>query len=135
MANFCCSIELEPRTLKQQQLDQAREIAVGIIQMNQPNEASNVFVEELELGVGAMKETAVMVVPAAAGTSKPEKAKEEEEDYSSSKSMSMSKVDDVVQCQCALNLNSPTPTTTTTTMDSPLLLLHSKFKEPLSAPF
>ncbi|KAI4329216.1 hypothetical protein L6164_021504 [Bauhinia variegata] len=42
MANICCSIELEPRTLNQGQLNQAREVAV------QNLEASALFVEEMD---------------------------------------------------------------------------------------
>ncbi|KAK4413846.1 hypothetical protein Salat_2797400 [Sesamum alatum] len=63
MANFCCSIELEPRTLNQGQLNHAREIAVDIVQRKEPDEASTIFHRDqgLQPGVG-VKETVVVVV-------------------------------------------------------------------------
>ncbi|KAK9281261.1 hypothetical protein L1049_004157 [Liquidambar formosana] len=47
MATTCCSIEMEPRTLNEGQLNQAREVAVDIVQKLEPNEASNAFTEGL----------------------------------------------------------------------------------------
>ncbi|KAK6153640.1 hypothetical protein DH2020_013279 [Rehmannia glutinosa] len=70
MANFCCSIETEPRTLNQGQLNYAREIAVDIVQKNEPDEASSIFKETLTQIQGlkappvvGIKETVVVVVP------------------------------------------------------------------------
>lgn len=45
MANVCCPIEMEPRTLSQGQLNNAREAAAGVVQTMEPREASNIFVE------------------------------------------------------------------------------------------
>ncbi|KAM3380184.1 hypothetical protein P3S68_005757 [Capsicum galapagoense] len=45
MANFCCPIEMEPKTLKQGQLNLAREVAVDIVQNTESGEASNLFLE------------------------------------------------------------------------------------------
>ncbi|KAH6781359.1 hypothetical protein C2S52_001890 [Perilla frutescens var. hirtella] len=64
MANFCCSIELEPRTLKQGQLNHAREIAVDIVQKNEPDEASTIFneLQGLKEVVGIKEPPPVVVV-------------------------------------------------------------------------
>ncbi|KAL3655539.1 hypothetical protein CASFOL_001325 [Castilleja foliolosa] len=61
MANFCCSIETEPRTLSEGQLNYAREIAVNIVHTKEPNEVSSVIINETEskpLEAGSMKEAA-----------------------------------------------------------------------------
>ncbi|KAK7294245.1 hypothetical protein RJT34_17132 [Clitoria ternatea] len=47
MANTRCPIELEPRTLNQVQLTQAREVAAEVVQKLEPSEASALFVEGL----------------------------------------------------------------------------------------
>ncbi|KAJ1388753.1 hypothetical protein SESBI_38844 [Sesbania bispinosa] len=47
MANTSCSIELEPRTLSQVQLTQAREVAAQLVQKLEPNEASALLIEGL----------------------------------------------------------------------------------------
>ncbi|XP_068479493.1 uncharacterized protein [Phaseolus vulgaris] len=47
MANTRCPIELEPRTLNQVQLTQAREIAAEVVQKLEPCEASALFIEEV----------------------------------------------------------------------------------------
>ncbi|KAG4399280.1 hypothetical protein AAZX31_08G199800 [Glycine max] len=47
MANTCCPIELEPRTLNQVQFTQAREVAAEVVQKLQPREASALFIEEV----------------------------------------------------------------------------------------
>ncbi|KAJ9190241.1 hypothetical protein P3X46_001465 [Hevea brasiliensis] len=47
MANVCCSIEMEPRTLREGQLTHAREVAADVVQKMEPKEASNVFIEGL----------------------------------------------------------------------------------------
>ncbi|XP_020225401.1 uncharacterized protein LOC109807295 isoform X2 [Cajanus cajan] len=46
MANTSCPIELEPRTLNQVQLTQAREVAAEVVQKLEPCEASALFIEE-----------------------------------------------------------------------------------------
>ncbi|WVZ23192.1 hypothetical protein V8G54_001736 [Vigna mungo] len=47
MANTLCPIELEPRTLNQVQLTQAREVAAEVVQKLEPCEASALFIEGL----------------------------------------------------------------------------------------
>ncbi|TKY64454.1 hypothetical protein E2542_SST14351 [Spatholobus suberectus] len=47
MANTSCPIELEPRTLNQVQLTQAREVAAEVAQKLEPCEASALFIEGL----------------------------------------------------------------------------------------
>ncbi|KAL2338039.1 hypothetical protein Fmac_012485 [Flemingia macrophylla] len=47
MANTSCPIELEPRTLNQVQLTQAREVAAEVVQKLEPCEASALFIEGL----------------------------------------------------------------------------------------
>ncbi|XP_019417955.1 PREDICTED: uncharacterized protein LOC109328784 isoform X2 [Lupinus angustifolius] len=47
MENTSCPIELEPRTLSQMQLTQAREVAAEIVQKLEPIEASTLFLEEI----------------------------------------------------------------------------------------
>ncbi|XP_027344910.1 uncharacterized protein LOC113857294 [Abrus precatorius] len=47
MANTSCSIELEPKTLNQVQLTQAREVAAEAVQKLEPNEASTLFIKGL----------------------------------------------------------------------------------------
>ncbi|KAJ6427496.1 hypothetical protein OIU84_022989 [Salix udensis] len=47
MANICCSIEMEPRTLSEGQLSHAREVAADVAQKMGPKEASAVFVNGL----------------------------------------------------------------------------------------
>ncbi|KAJ7963058.1 Mannose-6-phosphate isomerase [Quillaja saponaria] len=47
MAKICCSIELEPKTLSQTQLNQAREVAAEVVQKLEPSEASSIFIEGL----------------------------------------------------------------------------------------
>ncbi|CAI9114196.1 OLC1v1014857C1 [Oldenlandia corymbosa var. corymbosa] len=60
MANYCCSIELEPRTLREGQLNQAREVAVGIIQKKEEKEATSMFAQGLK-PVSSIKEMVMMV--------------------------------------------------------------------------
>ncbi|XP_030972681.1 uncharacterized protein LOC115992597 [Quercus lobata] len=49
MANNCCSIETEPKTLNEGQLNRAREVAADVVQNMEPNEASTIFNEKLIL--------------------------------------------------------------------------------------
>ncbi|XP_038712915.1 uncharacterized protein LOC120006871 [Tripterygium wilfordii] len=51
MANVCCSIELEPRTLKEGQLNHAREVAADVVQNMQPSDASDIFIKGLRSDV------------------------------------------------------------------------------------
>ncbi|CAK7356741.1 unnamed protein product [Dovyalis caffra] len=43
MANTCCLIEMEPRTLREGQLNHAREVAADVVQKMEPKEASTAF--------------------------------------------------------------------------------------------
>ncbi|KAG6727817.1 hypothetical protein I3843_02G124700 [Carya illinoinensis] len=45
--NIRCSIETEPETLNQLQLNHAREVAADIVQRMEPNEASALFTDQL----------------------------------------------------------------------------------------
>ncbi|KAL1559102.1 hypothetical protein AAHA92_09484 [Salvia divinorum] len=116
MANFCCSIELEPRTLKQGQLDHAREIAVDIVQTKEPDKASTMFTEGLK-EVVEIKEPAVVV--SVSGENLPRKAVEEGD-----RGGAVFKEEVVVNmeayCQCLVVESSPEC---------------RDIKEPLSAPF
>ncbi|XP_022954046.1 uncharacterized protein LOC111456424 [Cucurbita moschata] len=46
--NARCSIEMEPRTLKQGQLHQAREVAADVVQKLEPTEASLLLIDIVE---------------------------------------------------------------------------------------
>ncbi|KAK1360187.1 hypothetical protein POM88_044661 [Heracleum sosnowskyi] len=48
MANFCCPIEMEPKTLNEGQLNQAREVAVDIVLNKEAYEATKILVEGLK---------------------------------------------------------------------------------------
>ncbi|KAL7114128.1 hypothetical protein ACP275_04G100600 [Erythranthe tilingii] len=62
MANFCCSIETEPRTLKQDQLSHVREIAVDIVQKKESDdeEGSSIFNKGVN-SIVSIEETAAVV--------------------------------------------------------------------------
>ncbi|XP_031120682.1 uncharacterized protein LOC116023804 [Ipomoea triloba] len=106
MANFCCSIETEPRTLNQGQLHLAREVAVDIVQNNQPQQASTIFIQ------GLKPTETVLVVPENNGVDK--NKQEDSADVVTDKT--------IVQCLCSAEiLESPDD--------------QSKVKEPLTAPF
>ncbi|CAM8910770.1 unnamed protein product [Rhodiola kirilowii] len=47
-ASLCCSIEMEPRTLSEGQLNQAREIAGGIVNKFERRDAEIIFTEGLK---------------------------------------------------------------------------------------
>ncbi|KAJ4828292.1 hypothetical protein Tsubulata_034963 [Turnera subulata] len=55
MANVCCSIELEPRTLNEGQLNHAREVAADVVQKMEPKEASIVVIKGLPPPVPAIE--------------------------------------------------------------------------------
>ncbi|KAJ4718060.1 Mannose-6-phosphate isomerase [Melia azedarach] len=46
--NLCCSIEMEPKTLSEVQLNHAREVAAYVVQELEPKEASIIFIKGLE---------------------------------------------------------------------------------------
>ncbi|XP_022899014.1 uncharacterized protein LOC111412329 isoform X1 [Olea europaea var. sylvestris] len=107
MANFCCSIETEPRTLNQGQLHHAREVAIDIVQKKEADEASSIFIDGLK-PVVAIKEMEVVI-----------------SDANSIHKMDVSKEHTQIletSCQCS----------SAAIMDSPD---QSRVKEPLSSPF
>ncbi|XP_038986573.1 uncharacterized protein LOC103710244 isoform X2 [Phoenix dactylifera] len=54
MERFGCTIEMEPRTLSEGELNDAREAAVAIIQSKEPKEALSIFTQGKSL-TGAVK--------------------------------------------------------------------------------
>ncbi|XP_062023972.1 uncharacterized protein LOC133740110 [Rosa rugosa] len=111
MAKVCCSIEMEPRTLSQVQLNHAREMAADVVQKMESNEASATFSEGLR-PIGS--ETQVDHVNIAEGGEEPQNKlileSEESQLY-----------ERPCQCLCAAaNIEIPD---------------QEKLKEPLSAPF
>ncbi|KAK9054715.1 hypothetical protein SSX86_025794 [Deinandra increscens subsp. villosa] len=52
MATFCCPIETEPKTMSQVELNQAREVAVGVLKENIPSEASRILNEGMKPVMG-----------------------------------------------------------------------------------
>ncbi|KAL8056139.1 hypothetical protein ABFS82_04G099500 [Erythranthe guttata] len=61
MANFCCSIETEPRTLKQDQLSHVREIAVDIVQKKESNEEGSSIFNKSVNSIVSIEETVAVV--------------------------------------------------------------------------
>ncbi|KAL8522466.1 hypothetical protein ACS0TY_012578 [Phlomoides rotata] len=116
MANFCCPIECEPRTLKEVQISHAREIAVDIVQKMEPDEASTIFNEGLKPVVG-IKETAAVVVVSDAIP--PQKAEEEQ-----SNEIVKGQIYVETCCQCSSSRIAIESSTH-----------ECRIKEPLSAPF
>ncbi|KAA8540369.1 hypothetical protein F0562_024712 [Nyssa sinensis] len=109
MANFCCSIETEPRTLNQGQLNYAREAAVDIVQRKETSEALDIFIEGLK-PVVTVKEMAKMAL----------------EGETVNKLVECNANGGITEtsCQCLCNASAIT--------ESPD---QAKLKEPLSAPF
>ncbi|KAJ9568345.1 hypothetical protein OSB04_004311 [Centaurea solstitialis] len=60
MAAFCCPIETEPKTMNQVELNQVREVAVGVVKDNEPSEASRILSEGLKPVMG-VEEMAVAI--------------------------------------------------------------------------
>ncbi|XP_028081068.1 uncharacterized protein LOC114282556 [Camellia sinensis] len=112
MANPCCTIEMEPRTLNGGQITLAREVAGDIVQKEEPDEASNIF-----MGLKPVSEIKEVVVENVENGDSKDRVVESEE----------KKTDIVIgtSCQCSC---------TSSIMESPDDL-QLKLKEPLSAPF
>ncbi|CAL5327807.1 unnamed protein product [Camellia sinensis] len=112
MANPCCTIEMEPRTLNGGQITLAREVAGDIVQKEEPDEASNIF-----MGLKPVSEIKEVVVQNVENGDSKDRVVESEE----------KKTDNVIgtSCQCSC---------TSSIMESPDDL-QLKLKEPLSAPF
>ncbi|KAF3647309.1 putative nucleoporin NUP53-like [Capsicum annuum] len=104
---------MEPKTLKQGQLNLAREVAVDIVQNTESGEASNLFLEGGKTVV-QLKEALVLIEEAESALQEADPTGE------------VVKTNVVIQasCQCACP--------TAIIDDSPE---QSKLKEPLSAPF
>ncbi|KAI3427655.1 uncharacterized protein J3R85_009214 [Psidium guajava] len=56
MASTRCPIEMEPRTLREGQLNHAREVAADVIQKMEPDKATSIFTEGLK-PISPMKDT------------------------------------------------------------------------------
>ncbi|CAN4086858.1 unnamed protein product [Withania somnifera] len=110
MANFCCSIEMEPKTLNQGQLNLAREVAVDIVQNTKSDEASNLFLEGGKQVV-QMKETLALIKEAV------------QEDCFGEVVKTNVVIEASCQCACPSAIIDDSPEQ------------QSKLKEPLSAPF
>ncbi|XP_061367500.1 uncharacterized protein LOC133310570 [Gastrolobium bilobum] len=107
MANTSCSIELEPRTLSQVQLTQAREVAAEVVQKLEPSAASALFIEGLMHPIKEetqMEENGSQVEKLIDGSKKGEAVTDEK----------------ACHCQCSCTIEKP---------------LYIDLKEPLSAPF
>ncbi|BFG24426.1 uncharacterized protein Pyn_04181 [Prunus yedoensis var. nudiflora] len=111
MAKVCCSIELEPRTLSEGQLNHARELAADVVEKMEQEEASAVFIRGLR-PVGSMKEMVHMIA--------------EEGEQLQSKVVECKEEAQILEtplCQCLC------PTVNTQSPDQ------GRLTEPLSAPF
>ncbi|KAL6285633.1 hypothetical protein ACE6H2_010023 [Prunus campanulata] len=112
MAKVCCSIELEPRTLSEGQLNYARGLAADVVEKMEQEEASAVFIQGLR-PVGSMKEMVHMIAEEGEQLqSKVVECKEEE-----------AQILETPPCQCLC------PTVNTESPDQ------GRLTEPLSAPF
>ncbi|CAJ2663848.1 uncharacterized protein LOC123885150 [Trifolium pratense] len=108
MAKTSCPIELEPRTLNEVELSQARELAAEVVQKLEPNEASALFVEGIIMH--PIKEEATIIDENESHIEKLIDITKKEETITH---------EEVCQCQCSIESQSYTIT----------------LKEPLSAPF
>ncbi|EXB74564.1 hypothetical protein L484_026261 [Morus notabilis] len=111
MANVCCSIELEPRTLKGGQLNHAREVAADVVEKLKPHEATVMFIEGLR-PTGSIKKMKKIT------------EEEEKEDHQVVGYMEKAKMIEIpCQCSCTVGTNISESTE------------QDKLREPLSAPF
>ncbi|OIW17154.1 hypothetical protein TanjilG_21131 [Lupinus angustifolius] len=107
MENTSCPIELEPRTLSQMQLTQAREVAAEIVQKLEPIEASTLFLEELIYPIKEIRKIG-------------ENERQVEELIDCIEKDEFIHAEKACHCKCSCNVENT---------------LHSDIKEPLSAPF
>ncbi|XWS20236.1 hypothetical protein CRYUN_Cryun31cG0082900 [Craigia yunnanensis] len=122
MANVCCSIEMEPRTLNQGQLNQAREMAADVVQKRETREASAIFVE----GLGLISGVEIKEVDDLALTDEEQKevGVEKHVEYCNQKAQNI--VETPCQCSCNTNnIESPDPNS----------VILNNLKEPATAPF
>ncbi|XP_062086798.1 uncharacterized protein LOC133793457 [Humulus lupulus] len=112
MANVSSSIESEPRTLKEEQLNLAREVAADVVQNLEPHEATIIFIERMRPAGGSIQKM---------------KQKSEEEEVGHGKLKEKREIIEI-PCQCTCTC---TPTTIITTES----LEQNQLGEPLSAPF
>ncbi|KAK2406216.1 hypothetical protein QL285_041973 [Trifolium repens] len=110
MAQTSCPIELEPRTLNEVELSQARELAAEVVEKLEPNEASALFVE------------GIIMHPIKEGTHMDENESQIEKLIDITKKAENITHEEVCQCQCS---------SCSTESQSYTITL----KEPLSAPF
>ncbi|XVF26816.1 hypothetical protein REPUB_Repub14bG0051600 [Reevesia pubescens] len=120
MAKVCCSIEMEPRTLNQGQLNHAREMAADVAQKMEPREASAIFIEQ---GMGLISGVAIKEVVDELKLTNEEKevGVEKHDEYFNQKEKAQSIEERPCQCSCENNnIESPDP---------------NNLKEPVTAPF
>ncbi|KAL5729056.1 hypothetical protein ACHQM5_002060 [Ranunculus cassubicifolius] len=110
MAHLSCSIEMEPRTLSEVQLNHAREVAVHIIQNMEPNDSSTAFIEGLK-PVVPIKEMEQII-----------ERRQQRQKLVDCKEISVPALEPSCDCAC----------TSTNVDESPEI---SNIREPLSAPF
>ncbi|KAJ0007527.1 hypothetical protein Pint_29642 [Pistacia integerrima] len=103
--NICCSIETEPKTLSQDQLNQAREVAADVVQKMKEKEASSVFIKVQE---GVEEEE------------KNEEKLQKEEQFNIANNKEIQVIER--PCQCSVNNIAESPD-------------QINLEEPLSAPF
>ncbi|XP_022724816.1 uncharacterized protein LOC111281352 [Durio zibethinus] len=118
-ANVCCSIEMEPRTLKQGQLNHAREMAADVAQ-KMKEDASAVFIE----GLGLVSAVEIKEVNDLTNELEKEVGVEKHVEYCNQKAQNI--VERPCQCSCDINnIESPDPNN----------IILNNVKEPVTAPF
>ncbi|XP_042484147.1 uncharacterized protein LOC122064505 [Macadamia integrifolia] len=117
MACLSCSIEMEPRTLNQGELNNAREAAVDIVSKMEPQQASSVFIEGLRPVVPLNRREEMLIKSDELHT--PVDSKESTPVDSKKSALVIER-----SCECSF--------TSTSIDESPEM---EKLREPLSAPF
>ncbi|XP_012069104.1 uncharacterized protein LOC105631559 isoform X2 [Jatropha curcas] len=115
MAKLCCPIELEPKTLKEDQLIHAREVAADVVQKMEPEEAqaSTIFIKGM---------TAVVSIKEMDNIEENGYGEDDKRLAADCNKESSEIIDS--PCQCSVI------STSTTNLEFP-----EQIKEPLSAPF
>ncbi|KAF4398064.1 hypothetical protein CsatB_012181 [Cannabis sativa] len=112
MANVNSSIESEPRTLKEEQLNLAREVAADAVQKLEPHEATIIFIERM--------------TPVGGSIQKMKQISEKEDEVGRVLKETREIIEIPCQCTCTC-----TPTTIIRTES----VEQNKLREPLSSPF
>ncbi|GMN37156.1 hypothetical protein TIFTF001_006586 [Ficus carica] len=118
MASVCCSIELEPRTLRGRQLNHAREEAADVVRKLKAHEATIMFIEGSR-PVSSIKKMKQII--------EDEEEEGEEEDGVVGCMTSAQIIE--IPCQCACSTAAATTSTESLEQDQPII------RQPLSAPF